>query len=194
MTCRTLIMNSRILGIGGISAAGKTTLCNALGKALDATVILWDVYEKISKEPENYFEWFQANRDYSVWKYDALAKALDMLKAGKSIICPATGKNLNPTKYVVFEAPLARKHYQTGQYIDFLIFLDTPPDIALARRLLRELQANKNAEDIKKELKNYLIFERPLYLWSHEANHQADLIVDGCLPLDDQVNYIISAL
>ncbi len=188
------MMRSRIIGIGGISAAGKSTLCQALGKALDATVVLWDEYEKFSKEPENYFEWFQTSRDYNEWRYDALESVLKMLKAGKSIVCPVTGKNLNATKYVIFEAPLARKHHQTGQYIDFLIFLDTPPDIALARRLLREFQTNKDPREIINELNNYLIAERPLYLWSHEADHQAEISVNGSLSLEDQVNCILNVL
>lgn len=185
-------MKPKIIGIGGISAAGKSTLCQALGKALDATVILWDDYEKISTEPENYFEWFQTNRDYNVWKYDALANVLKTLKAGTSTKCPITNEQLNPTKYVIFEAPLARSHYPTGQYIDYLIFLDTPSDIALARRMLREFKQNIDDREIKKELENYLAFERPIYLFSHEANHQADLIINGSLPLADQVNSILN--
>lgn len=187
-------MESRIIGIGGVSAAGKSTLCQALANALGATVILWDDYEKLSEEPDNYLEWFQTSKDYNVWKYDALANVLKKLKNGQSIICPATGKKLDPTKYVIFEAPLALKHPQTSRYIDFLVFLDTPPDIALARRLLREFRTVKNTEDIFNELEDYLISSRPLYLWSHEANLQADLILDGSLSLKDQVNCVLDEL
>lgn len=95
---------------------------------------------------------------------------------------------------MIVEAPLARKHLQTGRYIDFLVFLDTPPDIALARRLLRECRSSKNVNDIFKEIEEYLIFSRPLYLYSHEANLQADLMIDGCLSLEDQVKCVLKTL
>lgn len=187
-------MKSSVIGIGGVSAAGKSTLCKALGKALDATVISWDDFEKISEEPKDYLAWFQTDRDYSLWKYDELALVLKTLKDGRDLVCPATKIKLISTKYVIFEAPLARKHFQTGQYVDFLIFLDTPPDIALARRMLREFGISQNCREIIKELENYLRFERPLYLGSHEARHQAELIVDGSLTVTEQVNYIRSKL
>ncbi len=183
----------KVIGISGVSAAGKTTLTKALAHVLGATAIFWDDYEKISQEPTDYLKWFQSSRNYGEWKYDALANVLRTLKSGKSLICPATGRTLVPTKYIFFEAPLGRKHTQTGQYIDFLIFLNIDADIALARRLLREYR-NRSSVDILNELENYLASTRPMYLWAHESKEDADLIVDGNLTLDLQIKSIIDAL
>ncbi len=185
---------SKIIGITGVSAAGKSTLTRALASALNITAIFWDDYEKISEEPLDYFEWFQSNRNYDAWKYDILSNILKALRNGKTVICPTTKTKLKPTKYIIFEAPLGRKHLATGRYIDFLIFLDTDPDIALARRLLRDYRASTNVVDILSELESYIKSSRPIYLWSHEAKNEANLIIDSKLPLDVQVQLIIKAL
>lgn len=42
-----------IIGISGIGGAGKSTLTQALGKALNATMIYWDDFDAISVEPDN---------------------------------------------------------------------------------------------------------------------------------------------
>lgn len=181
----------KIIGISGVASAGKTTLCKALGNVLNSVVVLWDDYEKISKEPLDYTKWFDSSQDYDVWKYDSLVKVLKTLKEGKSIICPLTGKELNPTKYIIFEAPLARKHPSTGNLIDSLIYLEIEPDIALARRLLRQYKDVKNSEEIIKELKNYLKFERAQYLFSHDAKKDSDCIINAELLLELQLERVM---
>lgn len=154
----------------------------------------WDDYEQISQEPADYATWFKSDRNYDAWKYDALEDVLRRLKSGETIKCPVTGKILQPNKYILFEAPLGRKHQQTGQYIDTLIFVDIDPDIALARRILREYQSSKNIADVFDDLNNYLTSSRPLYVWSHEAKNDADIIVDGTMPIDMQVQLVVSNL
>lgn len=180
----------KIIGISGVASAEKTTLCKALGNMLNSIVVLWDDYEKISKEPLDYKEWFDSSQDYDVWQYDSLVKVLKTLKEGKSIISPLTGKELNSTKYIIFEAPLARKHLSTGNLIDFLIYLEIEPDIALARRLLRQYKDGKSPEEIMKELENYLKFERAQYLFSHDAKKDSDFIINAELPLELQLEGI----
>lgn len=182
---------SKVIGISGVASAGKTTLCKTLGEVLNAVVILWDDYEKISQEPLNYKEWFESSRNYDEWQYDSLVNVIKNLKEGKSIICPVTGKELNPTTYVIFEAPLGRKHLATGTLIDSLIYLEIEPDIALARRLIREYKNSKNPNEVFKELGNYLKFERAQYLFAHDAKKDADLIIDGSLSIELQTQEVM---
>ena len=185
----------KVIGISGVGGAGKSVLTNALGKALNATILFWDDFDEISKDPENYIEWYNTSKDYSEWKYDSLAEVLKQLKMRKKIVCPATKKELIPTDYIVFDAPLGRKHIATGQYIDYSIFLNTPLDVALARRILRDFRekSNLNITEIFEELDFYLTSSRPLYEM-HYDEKEYDFIVDGTLPVDNIVTTILKKL
>ncbi|OGT38615.1 MAG: hypothetical protein A3F11_00730 [Gammaproteobacteria bacterium RIFCSPHIGHO2_12_FULL_37_14] len=186
----------KIIGISGIGGAGKSVLTNALGEALDATMLFWDNFYEISQDPKNYIEWYSTTRNYSEWKYDALVEVLKQLKSGKKVICPATKKELIPTDYIVFDAPLGRKHTATGQYIDCLIFLNTPLDVALARRILRDFRdkSNLNIAEIFEELDFYLTASRPLYTMDYEGKEKFDYVVDGDQSVDELVAAIVQKI
>lgn len=183
----------KIIGISGISGAGKSVLTQALGKELGATILFWDEYDEISQAPKDYIKWYNESRDYSEWKYDALANVIKRLKSGKEIACPVTKRQLIPTNYIVFDAPLGRKHIETGQYIDYSIFLDTPLDVALARRILRDFRdkANLNIIELFEELNVYLTLSRPLYVMDYEDKERFDYIVDGNQSLNKLVVEIL---
>lgn len=186
----------KIIGISGIGGAGKSVLTTALGKRLNATTLFWDEFDEISQDPKDYIEWYNTSRDYSEWRYDALAEVLKQLKLGKKVICPATKKELIPTDYIIFDAPLGRKHIATGQYIDCSIFLNTPLDVALARRVLRDFRdkSNLNITEIFEELDFYLIASRPLYTMDYEGNEKFDYVVDGNQPINELVTTLIQTV
>ncbi len=186
-------IHPRIIAISGISGAGKSTLIKELAKPLRATTIFWDDFDEISKGPEDYVKWHESSKNYDDWVYDDLAITLKKLKAGQTVICTATKKELRPTEYILFDAPLGYCHKATGKYIDFLVCLDTPPDIALARRLLRDYRNHSDYRKIIDELDYYLSSSRPLFLLTPEEKN-CDLIVDGSLSLNEQRETILTAL
>jgi uridine kinase/GNAT superfamily N-acetyltransferase len=173
-----------IIGFSGITGSGKTTLVKALSKKLEATAIHWDDFDDISKSPEDYVKWYHGSRDYSEWEYPELAKVLKQLKHGNEVVSPATKEKLIPTDIILFDAPIGYCHKETGQFIDFLVNVDTPLDVALARRLLR-----LNKDEIPKELMFYLEQSRPLYIQT-EPERQADMVVDGSMPLEMLVDHV----
>ena len=186
---------SKVIGISGASGMGKTTLTHAIGKALNATKVFWDDYDELSKEPQDYIKWYETSRNYSEWDYRVLAEVLESLKSGESIVCPATKQILEPTEFIIFDAPLGYRHTQTGKYIDFLIFPNTPPDVALARRLLRDFRKKESAaiDEVLNEIEFYLS-ARELYTMCYEENHDANLVVDGCLSIENQTAQILQAI
>ena len=186
----------KIIGISGIGGAGKSVLTKALGAALNVTTLFWDDFDEISESPKDYIEWYNTSRDYTAWKYDVLENILKQLKSDKKIICPVTKKELIPTDYIVFDAPLGRKHVSTGQYIDFSIFLNTPLDICLARRMLRDYRDKKNLNitDIFDQLDFYINVSRPLYVMDYEEMEKFDFIIDGSLPVDQLVCAILERI
>src|SRR5581483_6178210 len=186
----------QIIGVSGVSGAGKTAITKKLGTALQATTVFWDEYDAISQAPKDYVEWYKTTRDYNEWKYEALEKVLQMLKSGKSLICPATKRMLIATPYVIFDAPLGYNHKATGKYIDFLVFLDTPLDIALARRLLRDYKGKPISErdeehpGVLEDLQHYVEIARPVFLASYDIKKNCNLVLDGSLDLDNQVKTV----
>ncbi len=187
---------TKIIGISGISGSGKTTLTRALGNALNATTVFWDDYDALSTGPDDYVKWYETNRDYSAWKYDSLVDVLDKLKNENKLVCPATKRELTPTEFVIFDAPLGYKHPATGKYIDTLIHIDIPLDIALARRILRDFSNDQKDKTILLEdLQFYLNFSRKVFVYAATREQEGShLIINGDSSIDEQMQFIMSYL
>ncbi|MBF0207884.1 MAG: AAA family ATPase [Oligoflexia bacterium] len=187
----------KVIAIMGISGAGKTALAKSLSKALNVTAIFWDDFDPISSGPDDLVMWYKQSRNFNDWKYDELARVLKMLKDGQDVSCPLTGKGLVPTKYIIFDAPLGRRHTATAIYIDQLVLIDTPLDIALARRLLREKNSDLMHGSIYDELNYYLEHSRPLFIIDDECRKQCDLVLNvetSATSIDELTNKVISWL
>lgn len=186
---------TKIIGISGIGGSGKSTLTKALAKKLNALTLFWDDFDEISSDPEDYIEWYEKSGNYDEWKYDSLADVLKQLSLGNSLICPATHKELKPTEYIIFDAPLGRKHHATGQYIDLCVFLNTPLDVALARRLIRDFSGKPDKFlEMMDELDFYVNSSRPLYEMDYKNKLDVELILDGTLPIEQMVETILQKL
>jgi len=183
-------MNLKIIGISGNMGAGKTTLAHALQQNLKSTLLCWDDFDDISTSPSDYVEWYHRGQDYNEWNYQALADVLEELKAKQSVSHPALKKLLNPTEYIIFDAPLGRLHQQTGQFIDILIHINVPLDVSLCRHLLRDFKgSNKTKEELLEELEYYLSHSRSLF-FDDDLKASADLVIDGMLTIEKQIQKI----
>ncbi|MBM3632348.1 MAG: uridine kinase [Alphaproteobacteria bacterium] len=183
-------MTTLIIGISGISGAGKTTVTQALSKVLNATAVFWDDFDEISTSPDDYVAWHNSGQGYETWDYPTLATTLDTLKKGNCVIHPVLNNELFPTKYIIFDAPLGRFHQQTGHFIDTWIHIDTPLDVALARRTLRDFKKDpRTVNHVLEDLQYYLDHSRPLFFDTAEKT-AADFVVDGTLSIEKQIRSI----
>ncbi len=183
-------MKPKVIGISGISCAWKTTLVRVLAVDLQATIFGWDEFDDISSGPDDYVDWYKRGQNYKEWGYIALADVLKSLKSGQSILHPALGYLLNPTQYIIFDAPLGRQHAQTGQFIDVCIHVEIPLDVSLCRRLIRDFKdSDKTKKELLTELEYYLSHSRPLF-FDDELKTGADIIVDGMQTTENQVEKI----
>lgn len=130
--------------IGG----GKSALVQGLARALGGAACLhFDDYELATRQsPEQLARWIAAGADFNSLHAPGFADALRALGRGESIVDRVSGKPISPTRFVVLEMPLGRTYAETAELIDYLVWVDTPLDLALARNL-RSLTVAALAED-----------------------------------------------
>ena len=105
---------------------------------------------------------------------------------------------------VLFETPFGRLHRATGAFIDLLVWVDTPLELALSRAILKFLVAAQSDQalnalpDFVRWQKQYLLnYEavRPMYRAQQQAlSLSADLTLDGSRPAEESANLIGKAL
>jgi uridine kinase len=190
-----------VTGISSVSGGGKTAVTQKLVELLkDALTLCFDAYDKTNIHPENLEAWLIEGGDYNAWETPVLTRDLQALTSGYHLTSPLDGSKVSPAEYVVFDAPLGRAHRDTGRFIDLMVFIDTPLDVAMARRLLRDMaNAETNADEAVKrigvELSSYLNGARQLYVeFQDRIKVQCDLVLDGCLSVDELAGEILARI
>ncbi|MGH8736380.1 MAG: hypothetical protein ACREVC_03355 [Burkholderiales bacterium] len=188
---------SYVVAVAGPSGGGKTSVVRGLVEQLgDASAIYMDSYERMTREPiGNVRLWTERGADVEELPVPLLAEHLRRLKRGETVVEPAGQTAIVPRKYILFETQFGRVHRATGAQIDLLVWVDTPLEIALARRLkafcaeaLRAARAGgawERIEWLDAYLANYLsLVRRLLLLQSERVRPHADVVVDGSGGLD----------
>ncbi len=101
-------------------------------------------------------------------------------------------------KYVILDYPFGRDHPRFAKMIDLSVFIDTPLDIAMARRILRDctLESGAPAEvrlkKLRDEIVHYLEKSRHVYLESCKHKDTSDLVLDGCRSLEEMRDIVVA--
>lgn len=178
-----------VIGIGGGSGSGKTTVAARVIEAIGPTracVIQCDRYYR--EHPALTFEERSAlNFDHP----DALDLALLVehvadIKAGRAIDAPVYDfsrharrperDRLTPHEIVVVEGILALADETLRGLLDVKVFVDTDPDVRLIRRLSRDMhERGRTAQSV---IDQYVNTVRPMHLaFVEPTKRHADVIV-----------------
>ncbi len=162
----------KIIAIASVTAGGKTTVVNELKKQIPNTRSLhFDDYS-FEGEVDDFCTWIKQGADYNVWNLEPLIK--DILEMKKT-----------DTEYLLLDYPFAYCHKALSEYIDRAIFIDTPLDIAMARRVLRDMN-NATGEEIRNDLEIYLKYARIAYVQMlKDVLPSSDHIIDGTKELEE---------
>lgn len=163
-----------IVSISAVSGGGKTTITNRLKELLPkCTALYFDEYD-FNEQPEDICDWVERGADYSEWNLFPILNDLSALINSKE-------KSLD---YILLDYPFSRLHRALSNLIDFSIFIDTPLDIAMARRVLRDYK-DSSIEDIFREFNTYLSRGRYAYLsMLNKERNSCDAIIDGSDPIE----------
>lgn len=183
-----------IVAIAAPIGGGKSELSQMLAASLGgAQVVAFDDFEIATRQTASAMQtWLSQGADFNALEAPGLASCLEGARAGAVHTS------------VVFDMPLGRAWKPTQAMIDTLIWLDVPPEVALARRV-REIALGLQIDDdsdiqsglswLVAYLDNYVSMIR------HVLNAQyavvrpmADLILDGTNSLESNVSHVVRYL
>lgn len=168
--------NPLVITIAAVSGGGKTTIATQLNQTLkNSKTLYFDHYN--FEGPNNVIDWVDRGANYDEWNMDPLIRDLEGLFS-------------ESLDYIVLDYPFAYKHTKISKFIDFAVFIDTPLDIAMARRITRDFK-NHSVDEILSDMSNYIKRGRRGYLEMLKTiKPNSDIIIDGTLPILEIVNKI----
>lgn len=176
------------IGIAGGSGSGKTTIAEELVGRLDGRVALLhhDAYYRNMVEL-TFEERTRVNYDHpSSLETELLVDHLERLRSGLAIEHPVYDfaqhlrsdetKRIEPAGVVIVEGILVLSDPQLRSELDLKIFVDTDPDLRLARRLERDI--NERGRSVESVINQYFATVRPMHLeFVEHSRRYADLII-----------------
>lgn len=162
----------KIIAVSAVTAGGKTTAVNAVKEKLPRCMSLhFDDYS-FENEVDDFHQWVLDGADYNVWNLAPLKADIEKI----------TGSG--QYDYLLLDYPFAYRNDLIRDYIDCTVFIDTPLDIAMARRILRDMK-NASADEIREEMHVYLNYARIAYIQMlKDIKPSSDYVIDGAQDLE----------
>jgi uridine kinase len=176
------------IGIAGGSGSGKTTIAASVVELLEGRVALVQHDAYYRHMPELSFEErTKVNYDHPAsLETELLVKHLMALRAGEPIERPVYDfaihlrseetVRVEPAQVIIIEGILVLAEPELRSELDLKIYVDTDPDLRLARRLERDIE--ERGRTVQSVIEQYFTTVRPMHLDFVEASKRyADLII-----------------
>jgi uridine kinase len=195
-------MPTFIIAIAGHSGAGKSTLIEHLRSRLgDANALSLDEYESSSTYPPA-SKWIEDGADPDEFQTPQFDADIAALKNGNSIIHPESKKEIKPRRFLIIEEPFGRGRNALHDLIDFVVYVDTPLEVAYIRKISRKNNFLPWEDDpaifianLRENMEWYLRVGRRFYLVVAErVRENCDLMVDGTLSTEQIADKIIESI
>lgn len=181
--------NTMVVGIGGGTGSGKTTLADLIRKRMGMDGIAFlahDAYYRDQKHltPE---ERAKVNYDHpDSLETDLMVRHIQELLRGQAIEMPVYDfsthsrktetVHVSPKPVILVEGILIFVEKELRDLFDMKIFVDTDADLRLIRRLLRDIQ--ERGRTLQSVVDQYLRTVRPMHLEFVDASKRyADIII-----------------
>ena len=168
-----------VIAIAGVSGGGKTAVTNQLRLKLNQSKVLYfDDYN--FEGPDDLIQWVE-NGYYEKWDLEPLL--IDFKELCK-----------DHPDYIILDFPFAYKHSEMSSLINIAVFIDTPLDIALVRRIKRDFSTS-SVEDVLTEMANYVSRGRKGYIeMLATIKPNSDLVIDGSQSISEITDEIAAKI
>ncbi len=198
------LVRPTVLGIGGCSCSGKTTLARELAQELEATLFPLDLYYRdLSEFPMDVRH--KRNFDHpDSLESELILEHVEALSNGQPIDRPiydfsqhsrVLGKfdRVAPQRFVIVEGILALHYAELLPLYTLTVYVDAPHDVCLTRRIHRDTRERGRTEASVRE--QFDATARPMAdEFILPSREKADVRVDGCQSLDWSVEAVLSTL
>lgn len=197
-----IVMNQpTLIIIAGPSASGKTCLVKQLVQHIPDIVAVVNCdnyylsYDHLSPE-----EKFGINFDHpDSIEWGLIAKHLNTLKQGQAIEMPQYCfkeqtrlnhcRTVEPKPLILIDGLLSLAKPEIRNIVNFSVYLDTPLDICLSRKMIRDMNERGRKPDFI--MKQYQHHTRPMYLQFIEPSRQfADIVIPSSLSVDKILSFV----
>jgi len=140
-----------VISVSSVSGGGKTALSIALHKSLrNSSLFHFDDFDDSNIYPSDFYDWSRRGGDV------------------KEFECPGMQMTVNTvihqrkSRWIILDFPFGQRHSCFRDVIDLTVFIDTPLDVVMARRILRDYttDSGESAEEtlnrLHTDLSNYL--------------------------------------
>ena len=169
-----------VITINAVAGGGKTSLANLIHESLPASALFcFDDFSATNVIPEDFYEWTRRG-----------ANPLEIDCPGMGVAVEQAIQN-ETFQYIVLDCPLGRQHPRFCKLVDLAVFIDTPLDVAMARRILRDhtsastIAPETRLKQLRSEMIHYLEKARYPYLEAYKQKETSDLILDGWRALEE---------
>ena len=193
------IIMSYLIGVTGGTASGKTSTCLIIQKQLGQKVLIisMDNFYLDNKNNNN------INFDHpNSFDWNLLRNTLKYIKAGKEVeipeYCFVTHRRIGsiiikPTECVIFEGILSLYDKEIRDLFDIKIFVDTPADIRLIRRIRRDIEERgRTLDSVLEQCENTVIPSHDQFI--EPTKKHADLIIPRGRTNITAINVIITQI
>lgn len=171
---------SKIIVISGLTAGGKTTLVNSLARELKNSKIIsfdnYDIDQLPSAPPLN----------------KPLSQTINLYDIQN--IISAVNSARYKYDYILVDYPFGNRHELFNRLIDLTVYIKTPLDILLVRRILRDF-SNKDISTVNNYLNVYLKTIRQVLIENENfIVDTADLVLAGEAPLATEIEKVVGTI
>ncbi|MCV6625419.1 MAG: uridine kinase [Cellvibrionaceae bacterium] len=203
-------MNATIILISGPSGSGKSSISQALGEHIRRehgadciNIIQEDNYYR-RQDHKAFAERCEQNYDHpSAFEHELLLQHLKQLQQGLPVQVPLYDfsqhnrsqhtQPLAAAPIILVEGIMLLSQAALRQHADLSIYVDTPMDICLIRRLKRDIQ--QRGRDMDSVLSQYQQTVRPMAeQYVLPSRQHADMVLSGTSELSDSLKQLTQQL